>query len=113
LLLLLLLAPLTFLTGFSARQLKARDDGPRAEPGFPFKRRLARARPCVLYLPIVILVTYSFTPRGWSRYGAAWSLRWYWEFFSTAPFWLEAAVMSFRRGDHIGTIADGVLGTWR
>src|SRR6266568_9349383 len=35
------------MTGCSAANWKARDDGPRAEPAFAVQRRLARARPCV------------------------------------------------------------------
>src|SRR6266704_1049777 len=48
-----------------------------------------------LYLPIVILVTYSFNASRLVTVWGGWSLRWYSEFFNDRAM-LEAAWMSFR-----------------
>jgi putrescine transport system permease protein len=48
-----------------------------------------------LYLPIVILVIYSFNASRLVTVWGGWSLRWYTEFFNDRAM-LEAAWMSFR-----------------
>ena len=62
-----------------------------------------------LYLPIVILVTYSFNASRLVTVWGGWSLRWYSEFFNDRAM-LEAAWMSFRVATVSATIAT-VLGT--
>src|SRR5438046_1623403 len=62
-----------------------------------------------LYLPIVILVTYSFNASRLVTVWGGWSLRWYSEFFNDRAM-LEAAWMSFRVAMASATIAT-VLGT--
>jgi len=72
-LLLLLLAPLTFYDRLQRRQLKARDDA-RA-PNRLSRSTSSRSRSaCVLYLPIVILVTYSFKRLAAGHGMGGWSL---------------------------------------
>src|ERR1700759_1655673 len=62
-----------------------------------------------LYLPIVILVIYSFNDSRLVTVWGGWSLRWYHEFFNDAAM-IEAAWMSFRVGATSATIAT-LLGT--
>jgi hypothetical protein len=62
-----------------------------------------------LYLPIVILVTYSFNASRLVTVWGGWSLRWYTEFFNDRAM-LEAAWMSFRVATVSATSAT-VLGT--
>src|SRR5882724_1055576 len=62
-----------------------------------------------LYLPIVILVTYSFNASRLVTVWGGWSLRWYTEFFNDRAM-LDAAWMSFRVATVSATIAT-VLGT--
>src|SRR3984957_18854552 len=62
-----------------------------------------------LYLPIVILVIYSFNASRLVTVWGGWSLRWYTEFFNDRAM-LEAAMMSFRVAATSATIAT-LLGT--
>src|SRR4030081_3497418 len=62
-----------------------------------------------LYLPIVILVIYSFNASRLVTVWGGWSLRWYVEFFHDRAM-LEAALMSFRVAAVSATIAT-LLGT--
>jgi putrescine transport system permease protein len=62
-----------------------------------------------LYLPIVILVIYSFNASRLVTVWGGWSLRWYGEFFNDRAM-LEAAWMSFRVATVSATIAT-LLGT--
>ena len=62
-----------------------------------------------LYLPIVILLIYSFNASRLVTVWAGWSLQWYSEFFHDQAM-IEAALMSFRVGATSATIAT-VLGT--
>src|SRR5277367_375888 len=62
-----------------------------------------------LYLPIVILVIYSFNASRLVTVWGGWSLRWYTEFFNDEAM-LDAASMSFRVGTTSATIAT-LLGT--
>src|SRR6185437_16012997 len=62
-----------------------------------------------LYLPIVILVIYSFNASRLVTVWGGWSLRWYREFFNDTAM-IEAAWMSFRVGATSASIAT-VLGT--
>jgi putrescine transport system permease protein len=62
-----------------------------------------------LYLPIVILVIYSFNASRLVTVWGGWSLRWYGEFFNDRAM-LEAALMSFRVAATSATIAT-LLGT--
>jgi putrescine transport system permease protein len=62
-----------------------------------------------LYLPIVILVIYSFNASRLVTVWGGWSLRWYTEFFHDRAM-LEAALMSFRVAAVSATIAT-LLGT--
>src|SRR5947208_8714977 len=57
-----------------------------------------------LYLPIVILVIYSFNASRLVTVWGGWSLRWYIEFFGDRAM-LEAALMSFRVAATSATIA--------
>src|SRR3954463_3273944 len=62
-----------------------------------------------LYLPIVILVIYSFNASRLVTVWGGWSLRWYGEFFQDRAM-IEAALMSFRVAATSATAAT-VLGT--
>src|ERR1700733_12544441 len=62
-----------------------------------------------LYLPIVILVIYSFNASRLVTVWGGWSLRWYTEFFSDRAM-IDAAWMSFRVAASSATIAT-LLGT--
>ena len=62
-----------------------------------------------LYLPIVILVIYSFNASRLVTVWGGWSLRWYTEFFHDRAM-LEAALMSFRVAAVSATLAT-MLGT--
>src|SRR3954452_16821616 len=62
-----------------------------------------------LYLPIVILVIYSFKDSRLVTVWGGWSLRWYREFFNDRAM-MDAASMSLRVGAGSATIAT-VLGT--
>jgi putrescine transport system permease protein len=62
-----------------------------------------------LYLPIVILVIYSFNASRLVTVWGGWSLVWYWEFFHDNAM-IEAAWMSFRVAASSATIAT-LLGT--
>src|SRR5712672_3376185 len=62
-----------------------------------------------LYLPIVILVIYSFNASRLVTVWGGWSTRWYTEFFNDAAM-LDAAWMSFRVGAVSATAAT-ILGT--
>jgi putrescine transport system permease protein len=62
-----------------------------------------------LYLPIVILVIYSFNASRLVTVWGGWSLRWYSEFFHDRAM-LEAALMSFRVAAASATLAT-LLGT--
>src|SRR5580700_3155083 len=62
-----------------------------------------------LYLPIVILVIYSFNASRLVTVWGGWSLRWYGEFFNDSAM-IEAALMSLRVGATSATIAT-LLGT--
>jgi putrescine transport system permease protein len=62
-----------------------------------------------LYLPIVILIIYSFNASRLVTVWGGWSLRWYTEFFSDRAM-LDAAWMSLRVGVTSATLAT-VLGT--
>src|SRR6202165_92916 len=62
-----------------------------------------------LYLPIVILVIYSFNASRLGTVWGGWSLRWYFEFFPDRAM-LEAAWMSFRVAAASATSAT-LLGT--
>jgi putrescine transport system permease protein len=62
-----------------------------------------------LYLPIVILVIYSFNASRLVTVWGGWSTRWYTEFFNDAAM-LDAAWMSFRVGVVSATLAT-LLGT--
>src|SRR6202163_1160562 len=62
-----------------------------------------------LYLPIVILVIYSFNALRLVTVWGGWSLRWYSEFFHDRAM-LEAALMSFRVAAVSATLAT-LLGT--
>src|ERR1700738_5015759 len=57
-----------------------------------------------LYLPIAILVIYSFNASRLVTVWGGWSLRWYFEFFNDRAM-LEAALMSFRVAATSATIA--------
>src|SRR5580700_930683 len=57
-----------------------------------------------LYLPIVILVIYSFNASRLVTVWGGWSLRWYAEFFSDRAM-IEAALMSFRVAATSATLA--------
>ncbi|MGA2289210.1 ABC transporter permease [Bradyrhizobium sp.] len=59
---------------------------------------------CFLYLPIVILVIYSFNASRLVTVWGGWSLRWYTEFFDDGAM-LEAASMSFRVAATSATLA--------
>lgn len=63
----------------------------------------------VLYVPIVILVIYSFNASRLVTVWGGWSLRWYWEFFNDTAM-LSAAWMSLRVGVVSATLAT-LLGT--
>jgi len=63
-----------------------------------------------LYLPIVILVIYSFNASRLVTVWGGWSLRWYGEFFHDRAM-LEATLMSFRVAATSATIAT-LLGTF-
>src|SRR5579871_2684404 len=65
--------------------------------------------PVFLYLPIVILVIYSFNASRLVTVWGGWSLKWYREFFDDSAM-IEAALMSLRVGAASATIAT-VLGT--
>ena len=58
-----------------------------------------------LYLPIVILVIYSFNASRLVTVWGGWSLRWYTEFFNDRAM-LEAALMSFRVAATSATLGD-------
>src|SRR6201996_2406286 len=62
-----------------------------------------------LYLPIVILVIYSFNASRLVTVWGGWSLRWYTEFFNDRAM-LDAALMSFRVAATSATLAT-LLGT--
>src|ERR1700757_3320119 len=62
-----------------------------------------------LYLPIVILVIYSFNASRLVTVWGGWSLHWYREFFNDSAM-IEAAWMSLRVGATSATIAT-LLGT--
>src|ERR1700754_1583883 len=62
-----------------------------------------------LYLPIVVLVIYSFNASRLVTVWGGWSLRWYQEFFNDRAM-IEAAWMSIRVGAMSATIAT-LLGT--
>ena len=62
-----------------------------------------------LYLPIVILVIYSFNASRLVTVWGGWSLRWYTEFFNDRAM-IEAALMSFRVAATSATLAT-LLGT--
>jgi putrescine transport system permease protein len=62
-----------------------------------------------LYLPIVILVIYSFNASRLVTVWGGWSLRWYFEFFQDRAM-IEAALMSFRVAAASATLAT-LLGT--
>ena len=62
-----------------------------------------------LYLPIVILVIYSFNASRLVTVWGGWSLRWYTEFFNDRAM-IEAALMSFRVAAASATLAT-LLGT--
>src|ERR1700739_4280044 len=62
-----------------------------------------------LYLPIVILVIYSFNASRLVTVWGGWSLHWYREFFSDSAM-IEAAWMSLRVGAASATLAT-LLGT--
>jgi putrescine transport system permease protein len=62
-----------------------------------------------LYLPIVILVVYSFNASRLVTVWGGWSLRWYSEFFNDRAM-IEAALMSFRVAAASATLAT-LLGT--
>src|ERR1700759_3447932 len=62
-----------------------------------------------LYLPIVILVIYSFNASRLVTVWGGWSLRWYSEFFNDRAM-IEAALMSFRVAATSATLAT-LLGT--
>src|SRR5215212_2938957 len=62
-----------------------------------------------LYLPIVILVIYSFNASRLVTVWGGWSLRWYTEFFNDRAM-LDAAWMSFRVAAVSATVAT-LLGT--
>src|SRR5271155_2994421 len=62
-----------------------------------------------LYLPIVILVIYSFNASRLVTVWGGWSLRWYAEFFNDRAM-IEAALMSFRVAATSATLAT-LLGT--
>jgi putrescine transport system permease protein len=62
-----------------------------------------------LYLPIVILMIYSFNASRLVTVWGGWSLRWYTEFFNDSAM-IDAAWMSFRVGATSATIAT-LLGT--
>ena len=62
-----------------------------------------------LYLPIVILVIYSFNASRLVTVWGGWSLRWYIEFFNDRAM-IEAALMSFRVAATSATLAT-LLGT--
>ena len=62
-----------------------------------------------LYLPIVILVIYSFNASRLVTVWGGWSLRWYTEFFNDRAM-LEAALMSFKVAAASATLAT-LLGT--
>jgi putrescine transport system permease protein len=62
-----------------------------------------------LYLPIVVLVIYSFNASRLVTVWGGWSLHWYREFFNDSPM-IEAAWMSVRVGAASATIAT-LLGT--
>src|ERR1700754_190183 len=80
------------------------------------KRRLSRFNVAsltlglaFLYLPIVILVIYSFNASRLVTVWGGWSLRWYSEFFNDRAM-IEAALMSFRVAAASATMAT-LLGT--
>src|SRR5437868_14728950 len=62
-----------------------------------------------IYLPIVVLVIYSFNASRLVTVWGGWSLRWYIEFFGDRAM-LEAALMSFRVAAVSATMAT-LLGT--
>src|SRR5882757_10837715 len=63
-----------------------------------------------LYLPIVILVIYSFNASRLVTVWGGWSLRWYFEFFNDRAM-VEAAWMSLRVAAASATIAT-LMGTF-
>src|SRR5580698_10848860 len=62
-----------------------------------------------LYLPIVILIIYSFNASRLVTVWGGWSLRWYTEFFNDSAM-IDAAWMSLRVGATSATLAT-LLGT--
>src|SRR5437764_5749627 len=82
----------------------------RAQNGLsPFNITALALGLAFLYLPIVILVVYSFNASRLVTVWGGWSLRWYIEFFGDRAM-LEAALMSFRVAATSATIAT-LLGT--
>jgi putrescine transport system permease protein len=75
----------------------------------PFNAASLLAGLAFLYLPIVILVIYSFNASRLVTVWGGWSLRWYGEFFNDRAM-IEAAWMSFRVATVSATIATA-LGT--
>jgi len=82
----------------------------RAQNGLsPFNITALALGLAFLYLPIVILVVYSFNASRLVTVWGGWSLRWYSEFFNDRAM-LEAAWMSLRVAMASATIAT-LLGT--
>ena len=109
-LLVLLVAPLLLYDRLQRRQLEGRTDGAQGQRR---SRRSTsprwRSGMAFLYLPIVILVIYSFNASRLVTVWGGWSLRWYHEFFNDRAM-LEAAWMSLRVAAVSATIAT-LLGT--
>src|SRR5206468_195387 len=75
----------------------------------PFNSTALALGMAFLYLPIVILIIYSFNASRLVTVWGGWSLRWYYEFFNDRAM-LDAAWMSLRVGAVSATIAT-LLGT--
>ena len=82
----------------------------RKRPDVTVQRHRAGTRDGVSYLPIVILVIYSFNASRLVTVWGGWSLRWYHEFFKQPRAMLDAAWMSLRVAAVSATIAT-LLGT--
>ena len=108
-LLVLLVPPLLLYERLQRRQLEGRADGAQGQRLSPFNVTSLALGLAFLYLPIVILVIYSFNASRLVTVWGGWSLRWYGEFFNDRAM-LDAAWMSLRVAAVSATIAT-LLGT--
>ena len=98
-----------FTTGCSAASWRGVDDARALTPDIPFNITSLALGFAFLYLPIVILVIYSFNASRLVTVWGGWSTRWYTEFFNDRAM-LDAAWMSLRVATVSATIAT-ILGT--